>query len=160
MKVYLAADHAGLELKEKMKTFLSEKGYEVTDCGAFEFEKDDDYPDFVAAAAEKVAKDSGSLGIVFGKSGAGEAIAANKIKGIRAAVGFNRENVLLCRVDNDANVLSLGSAFVNEDEAKQLAELFLETPFSQEERHKRRIEKITQLEIDDRKLKVVLEDRI
>ncbi len=150
MKVYLAADHAGLELKEKMKTFLTEKGYEVTDCGAFEFEKDDDYPDFVAAAAEKVAKDEGSLGIVFGKSGAGEAIVANKIKGVRASVGFSRENVLLCRVDNDANILSLGSAFVNEEEAMQLAELFLETPFSQEERHKRRIEKITQLEGDDR----------
>lgn len=146
MKVYLAADHAGLELKEKMKTYLAKKGYEVEDCGAFEFEKDDDYPDFVAAAAEKVAKDGGSLGIVLGKSGAGEAIVANKIKGIRAALGFNRENVLLARTHNDANVLSLGSAFVNEDEAKELSELFLETPFSGEERHKRRIEKIKKLE--------------
>lgn len=146
MKVYLASDHAGLELKEKIKTFLTEKGYEVTDCGAFEFDKDDDYPDFVSAAAEKVSKDEGSLGIVFGKSGAGEAVVANKIKGVRAVVGFRRENVLLARTHNDANVISLGSAFVNDEEAKELVILFLETPFSNEERHKRRIEKIKKLE--------------
>ncbi len=146
MKVYLASDHAGLELKEKIKTYLGEKNYEVEDCGTFEFEKDDDYPDFVSAAAERVVKNEGSLGIVFGKSGAGEAIAANKIKGIRAALGFSRENVLLLRTHNDANVLALGSAFVNEEEAKELVDLFLETPFSGEERHKRRIRKIAELE--------------
>jgi len=146
MKVYLAADHAGFELKEKIKSFLLDK-YDVEDCGAFEFEKDDDYPDFISAAAEKVAKDESSVGIIFGKSGAGEAIAANKIKGIRAAVGFNRENVLLCRIDNNANMLSLGTAFVNDEEAKELVTLFLETPFSGEERHKRRIDKIAKLEV-------------
>jgi len=146
MKVYLAADHAGLELKEKIKTFLTEKGYEFEDCGAFDFDKDDDYPDFVSSAAQRVSKDEGSLGIIFGKSGAGEAICANKIKGIRAALGFNRENVLLSRTHNDANVLSLGSAFSSEDEAKELVALFLETPFSGEERHKRRIEKIARIE--------------
>lgn len=146
MKIYLASDHAGLELKEKIKTYLGEKNYEVEDCGAFEFEKDDDYPDFVSAAAERVAKNEGSMGIVFGKSGAGEAIVANKIKGIRSALGFSRENVLLLRTHNDANVLALGSAFVSEKEAKELVILFLETPFSDEERHKRRIEKIKQIE--------------
>ncbi len=146
MKIYLASDHAGLELKEKIKTYLGEKNYEVEDCGAFEFEKDDDYPDFVSAAAERVAKNEGSMGIVFGKSGAGEAIVANKIKGIRSALGFSRENVLLLRTHNDANVLALGSAFVSEKEAKELVILFLETPFSNEERHKRRIEKIKQIE--------------
>lgn len=146
MKVYLASDHAGLELKEKIKIYLEGEEYKVVDCGAFDFDKDDDYPDFITAAAEKVSNDEGSFGIVLGKSGAGEAIVANKIKGIRAVLGFNRENVLLSRTHNDANVLSLGSAFVNEEEAKELVSLFLETPFSQEERHKRRIEKIKQIE--------------
>lgn len=146
MKVYLAADHAGLELKEKTKTFLTEKGYEVEDCGAYDFDKDDDYPDFVASAAERVGRDEGSMGIVFGKSGSGEAIVANKIKGVRAAVGFGRENVLLARQHNDANVLSLGAAFIDEEKAREFTLLFLETPFSQEERHKRRIEKISKLE--------------
>lgn len=146
MKVYLAADHAGLELKDKIKTYLAEAGYEAVDCGAFEYDKDDDYPDFVAGAAERVVKDNGSTGIVIGKSGAGEAIVANKIKGIRAVLGFNRENVLLSRTHNSANVLALGSAFVSDEEAKELVSLFLETPFSEEERHKRRIEKITRIE--------------
>lgn len=146
MKIYLASDHRGLELKEKLKIFLTEKGYELDDCGAFDYDKDDDYPDFISAAAEKVAKDEGSMGIIIGKSGAGEAICANKIKGIRATVGFSRENVVFTRDDNDANVLSLGTAFVSEEEAKQFVFLFLETPFSQDERHKRRIEKIAQLE--------------
>ncbi len=146
MKVYLASDHAGLELKDKIKIYLEGAEYEVVDCGAFDFDKDDDYPDFITAAAEKVSKDEGSLGIVLGKSGAGEAIVANKIKGIRAVLGFNRENILLARTHNDANVLSLGSAFVNEEEARELVKLFLETPFSGDERHKRRIEKITELE--------------
>ncbi len=146
MKIYLASDHRGLELKEKLKIFLTEKGYELDDCGAFDYDKDDDYPDFISAAAEKVAKDEGSMGIIIGKSGAGEAICANKIKGIRATVGFSRENVVFTRDDNDANVLSLGTAFVSEEEARQLVSLFLETPFSQDERHKRRIEKIAQLE--------------
>ncbi|MEX2007580.1 MAG: ribose-5-phosphate isomerase [Candidatus Levyibacteriota bacterium] len=146
MKVYIAADHAGLELKEKLKTYLSQKNYEVEDCGAFEYDKDDDYPDFISAAAERVAKNSGAFGVVIGKSGAGEAIVANKIKGVRAALGFSRENVLLLRTHNNANVLSLGSAFVSDEEAKKLVELFLETPFSEEERHKRRIRKIEELE--------------
>lgn len=146
MKVYLAADHAGLELKDKLKTYLTEKNYEVEDCGAFEYDKDDDYPDFISGAAERVAKENGSLGIIIGKSGAGEAIVANKIKGIRAGLGFSRENVLLLRTHNGANVLALGSAFVSDEQAKELVSLFLETPFSGEERHKRRIEKIKQLE--------------
>lgn len=146
MKVFLAADHAGLELKDKIKTFLTGKDYEVTDCGAFDFNAEDDYPDFVLTAAENVAKNEDSMGIVIGKSGAGEAIVANKIKGVRAAIGFSRENVLFLRTHNDANVLSLGSAFVNEEEAMQFVSLFLETPFSQDERHKRRIDKIKKLE--------------
>jgi len=146
MKVYLGTDHAGFELKEKIKTYLKESGYEVEDYGAFSFDKNDDYPDFIAKAAIGVSKDPNSKGIVLGKSGAGECIVANKIKGVRAVLGFNKENVELARLHNNANVLSLGSGFVNDDLAKKLVKIFLETPFSNEERHKRRIEKIKKIE--------------
>ncbi|MBI2028045.1 MAG: RpiB/LacA/LacB family sugar-phosphate isomerase [Candidatus Levybacteria bacterium] len=146
MKVYLGTDHAGFELKEQIKAFLKEQGYEVEDCGAFEFDKNDDYPDFISKAAIGVSSNPDSKGIVFGKSGAGECIVANKIKGIRAILGFNKENVELSRLHNDANVLSLGSAFVEENPAKELVKTFLETPFSNEERHVRRIEKIKKIE--------------
>jgi|SRR3989344_3668200 len=146
MKIFLATDHAGFEFKEKIKDFLKSKGYEVEDCGAFELDPDDDYPDFIAPAAEKVAETPGSFGIVLGKSGAGECIVANKIKGVRAVLGVNEHNVRLAREHNDANVLSLGSELIDEQTAKNLVELFLNTPFSNEERHKRRIEKIAALE--------------
>lgn len=146
MKIYLASDHAGFELKEKAKQFLTEKGYEVTDCGAFEFNKDDDYPDFIAKAAQGVSESPESFGIVFGKSGAGETIVANKIKGVRAVLGFSDENVKLSRKDNNANVLSLGSAFVDTNQALSFIDLFINTPFSNEERHTRRIEKIKEIE--------------
>lgn len=146
MKIYLGTDHAGFELKEIIKSFLLEKGFETKDCGAFEFNKNDDYPDFISKAAIKVSQDSSSFGIVFGKSGAGECIVANKIKGIKAVLGFNKENVELSRLHNDANVLSLGSMFVNEELAKELVKIFLETRFTNEERHIRRINKIKELE--------------
>lgn len=145
-KIYLASDHAGFGLKEKVKEYLISSGYEVEDSGAFTFNSEDDYPDFVEKAARKVAEDAGSKGIVFGKSGGGEAIVANKIKGIRAGFGFSRENVELLRAHNNANILALGSAFVGEEEARELVAVFLETPFSNEERHKRRIEKIKTIE--------------
>lgn len=146
MKVYLATDHAGFELKEKIKNNLLENNYEVEDCGAFELNKDDDYPDFILEAAEKISRDPSSFGIVFGKSGAGECIVANKIKGIRAVLGFSKENVELSRLHNDANVLSLGSMFVDEYLAKDLVKTFLETKFSNEKRHVRRINKIKDVE--------------
>lgn len=146
MKIYLGADHAGFDFKENIKNFLTKEGYEVEDCGAFTFDKNDDYPDFVSKAAEKTSKNSSSFGIVFGKSGAGECIVANKIKGIRAILGFSEENVILGRTHNDANILSLGSEFVSNDEACNLVKLFLKTPFSNEERHIRRINKIKELE--------------
>ncbi|KKR25578.1 MAG: ribose-5-phosphate isomerase [Candidatus Levybacteria bacterium RIFCSPHIGHO2_02_FULL_39_36] len=146
MKIYLGADHAGFEFKEKIKEFLMSGGYEVEDCGAKTYEPNDDYPDFCSVAAKKTAENHGSFGIVLGKSGAGEAIVANKIKGIRAALGVNEENVRLAREHNDANVLSLGSIFCDTETAKKLAKLFLETPFSNEERHVRRVNKIRELE--------------
>lgn len=146
MKIYLGTDHAGFELKEAVKKYLLDKGYLIEDCGAYTFDKLDDYPDFIAKAASGVAKDTDVFGVVFGKSGAGECIVANKIDGIRSFLGINKENVRLAREHNDANVLSLGSAFITPQEANELIEIFLHTPFSNEERHKRRIEKIRKLE--------------
>ena len=146
MKIYLAADHAGFDLKESVKDYLTQKGLDVEDCGAFEKNLGDDYPDFISKAALKVSEDLESKGISFGKSGGGEAIVANKIKNIRAVVGFNPENVRLSRTHNDANVLCLGSQFISESLAKEMVDIFLETPFSNEERHIRRINKISAIE--------------
>ena len=146
MKIFAASDHAGFELKQKLISFFQEKGYDVEDCGAFELNPTDDYPDFVAIAAKKVAQTPGSFGIVLGKSGAGECIVANKIKGIRAFLGVSEQNVRLAREHNDANVLSLGSEIVDENTVKRLVGLFLTTPFSNEPRHKRRIDKIKAIE--------------
>ncbi len=146
MKIIMGADHAGFELKEEIKKFLVGEGYKVEDCGANDLNPNDDYPDFCGTVSKKVAQNPGWLGFVFGKSGAGEAIAANKVNGIRASLAVNEENVRLAREHNDANVLSFGSIFYNTQKAKRLAKLFLETPFSNEERHIRRIKKIADLE--------------
>lgn len=146
MKIYLATDHAGFDLKENVKNYLLEQKFEVEDCGAMEKLEDDDYPDFISQAAQKVNDDHGSTGIVFGKSGAGECIVANKIKGIRAVLGFNILNVKLAREHNNANVLCLGAEFVNFEEAKELIDIFLNTGFSDEERHIRRLNKIRLIE--------------
>lgn len=146
MKVYLASDHAGFDLKEEVKAYLLSQNYEVEDLGNFEKKEDDDYPDWISKAGEKVSSDESSKAIVFGKSGEGEAIVANKFKNVRAVVGFNNENVKLTREHNDANILCLGSQFVNSAIAKELVDIFLQTPFSQDERHIRRINKIKQLE--------------
>lgn len=146
MKVFLATDHAGFELKEVIKTYLRDSGGEVEDCGAHTYDKDDDYPDFISIAAREVATHPDSIGIIFGKSGAGEAIVANKIKGVRAVVGFNEESVKLSREHNDANVLSLGAGLVPKEIAIELVKIFLEARFNGEERHKRRLDKITQIE--------------
>jgi ribose 5-phosphate isomerase B len=149
MKIYLGTDHNGFELKEKIKIYLTEKGFEVEDCGAFELDKNDDYPGFISKAAIKTSQDPLSFGIVLGKSGAGECMVANKINNIRAVLGFSKENVELSRLDNNANILSLGSMFVDEGLAKQLIKIFLETKFTNEERHVRRIGEITNIENDN-----------
>lgn len=146
MKIYLATDHAGFSLKEEIKKFLIAHNYDVEDCGAFSFEKGDDYPDLIAKAAEKVSQDQDSKGIVFGKSGTGEEIVANKIRNIRAFTGVGEENVRLAREHNDANVLSLGSEFVDFEKAKRLVKIFLNTPFSKESRHQRRLNEIAKIE--------------
>lgn len=144
MKIYLGSDHAGYELKEKLKPFLNELGHEYTDLGPEVYDASDDYPDFVRAVAEAVARDREAKGVVIGKSGQGEAMCANREQGIRAAVyyGGNTEILKLSREHNDANVLSLAAGFVSADEATSAVKLWLGTPFSEEERHIRRIAKL------------------
>jgi ribose 5-phosphate isomerase B len=143
-RVYLAADHAGYELKEDIKQLLVGKGYDVTDKGAHQFNAGDDYPDFIRLAAMGVVGEAGSVGIVFGGSGQGEAIVANRIPGIRAIVyyGGQKEIITLSRQHNDANILSIGARFVSADDARQAVLVWLETKFSGDERHARRIKKI------------------
>ncbi len=150
MKIYIGTDHAGFELKEELKKFLENLGCEVEDKGAYEFNREDDYPDFilpvVKAVAEDIARDLDSRGIVIGGSGQGEAIVANKVKNIRAAVVYDEYSARMSREHNDANIVSLGTRTLSADKAKKLVKLWLETPFSNEERHKRRIEKIKTIE--------------
>ncbi|HDY68276.1 MAG: ribose-5-phosphate isomerase [Candidatus Scalindua sediminis] len=152
MKIYIGTDHAGFELKEELKKFLKDLGCEVEDKGAYEFNREDDYPDFilpvVKAVAEDIARDLDSRGIVIGGSGQGEAIVANKVKNIRAAVVYDEYSAKMSREHNDANIVSLGTRTLTADKAKKLVKLWLETPFSNEERHKRRIEKIKTIEKD------------
>ncbi|MBI2314753.1 RpiB/LacA/LacB family sugar-phosphate isomerase [Candidatus Daviesbacteria bacterium] len=146
--VYLSADHAGFELKEKIKEFLTNEGYEVKDCGAFEYDKEDDYPDFISQAAQAISEDPNSRAIILGGSGQGEAIVANKFPNVRAAVyyGSAEEMPSLTRQHNNSNILSLGARFLSVEEATKAVKLFLETKFSEDERHIRRIDKIKQIE--------------
>ena len=146
--IYLATDHAGFELKEEIKKFLTDEKYEVEDCGALRFDPEDDYPDFISKAAEAVSKDPESKGIILGGSGQGEAIVANKFPNVRAVVYYGHETQMpeLTRQHNDSNILSLGARFLSEEEAKEAVKLFLQTPFSEELRHIRRINKIKKLE--------------
>ncbi len=151
MKIYIGSDHAGYELKEKLKTYLESLNIEIVDKGAFSLDNEDDYPDFIVPVAKAVVKDKGSLGIVLGGSGEGEQISANKIDGVRAIeyYGGNLEIVKLGREHNNANILSLGARFMSEDEAENAIEIFINTPFSNEERHIRRLEEIKQEEINN-----------
>jgi ribose 5-phosphate isomerase B len=162
MKIYIGADHAGYELKNKLKTYLSELelGYEVIDKGASAYDANDDYPDFVRPLAEAVAKNTGSFGIILGGSGEGEAMCANRVSGARAMVFYaeaipqttidiNGQNskdpyeiIKLARVHNNANIISLSTRFLSEDQIKFAIELFMATKFLDEERHVRRIQKL------------------
>lgn len=145
MKIHLATDHAGFELKNQIMDYLVSLDYEVADHGAFEYNETDDYPDFISKAAQAVSEDpENNVGIVFGGSGQGEDMVADKFEHVRSAVyyGSNLEIVKLAREHNNANVLSLGARFVSENEAKEAVKIFLETSFSGDERHQRRIEKI------------------
>ena len=148
MKVYLATDHAGFELKEKIRQYLQGVGFEVEDFGAHSFNPEDDYPDFISKAAGAVSKDPESKAIILGGSGQGEAIVANKFPGVRAAVYYGSAEQMpsLTRQHNDSNILSLGARFLKEEDAISAVGLFLKTPFTNEERHIKRIEKIKKIE--------------
>ncbi len=143
MNIYIGADHRGYELKEKLKVFLGELGYSVEDKGAFALDAGDDYPDFVTPVAQAVVADAQSFGIVLGGSGTGEAMCANRVSGARAAVYYDgpMEIVRLAREHNNANILSLGARFIAENDAKEAVKTFIETPFSGDERHVRRLSK-------------------
>ena len=159
MKIYLGSDHNGFELKEKIKTWLIDWGYELEDMGAYELNPEDDYPDFIKLVAQAVSENpKESMGIVLGFSGQGEAVVANRYKGVRAAVfyGESREvsevgqkrmdksknMIVLSREDDNANVIALAAGFLSDKQAKEALKLWLETPFTGEERHERRIKKI------------------
>ncbi len=150
MKIYVASDHAGFSLKEEVRSYLEDKQHEVFDCGALTLEEGDDYPNYMALASERVQADAmhdPSFAIIFGGSGQGEAIVANRYRHVRAIVyaGGNLELVKLGREHNDANILSIGARFVTLLEAIQAIELFLTTPFSHAERHADRIIQIEEV---------------
>ena len=146
MRVYLGSDHAGFDLKNHLVEWLDANGHEAVDCGPHVYDAVDDYPPFCLRAAERTAADPASLGIVIGGSGNGEQIAANKVKGVRAALAWSERTASLAREHNDANVLSIGARMHTEDEAVKFAELFLATPYSHEERHQRRIDMLAAYE--------------
>ncbi|MEU3845717.1 ribose-5-phosphate isomerase [Micrococcus terreus] len=146
MRVHIATDHAGLELSAHLQRHLAERGYEMVDHGPQEYDAQDDYPGFCINAARAVAAERAegkdSLGIVLGGSGNGEQIAANKVEGIRAALAWNLDTARLAREHNDANVVAVGGRQHSLEEATELIEAFLAEPFSNDERHVRRIGKI------------------
>lgn len=146
--IYLGSDHAGFQLKEKIKSYLKENNIKFEDSGSYKFDQNDDYPDYIIPTSIKVSENLNSLGIIIGSSGQGEAIAANKIEGIRAAVlySFNKEIIKLSKEHNNANILSLGARFLTEKEALDSIKIWLPAKFSEEVRHKRRIKKITDFE--------------
>ena len=146
--IYLATDHAGFDLKEDIKKYLDEKEISYEDMGALEYNQEDDYPDFIYPAAKKVSDNPGSRGIILGGSGQGEAIVANKVSGIRAIVyyGSQKEILNLSREHNDANILSLGARFIDRSDIPFIIDTWLGSDFPKEERHARRIKKISEIE--------------
>ena len=143
MKIYLASDHAGFELKQFLSKHLSKLGFSVEDCGAYKMNPSDDYPDFIIPAAQKVAGDSNAKGVIMGGSGQGEAIAANRVKGVRAVVYYDGpiDIVKLSRSHNNANILSFGARFITPEKAAEAVDLWLKEPF-EGGRHKIRIDKL------------------
>ena len=146
MRVHLAADHAGYELKGLLAEHLRTSGFDVVDHGAHSYDALDDYPEFCFAAAEAVAAESGSLGIVLGGSGNGEQIAANKVPGVRAALAWSVQIAQLAREHNDANVIGIGGRMHSTAETFEIATAFLTTPFSGDERPSRRIAQLAEYE--------------
>ena len=156
MKIVVASDHAGFGLKEKLLPYLEELGYEVEDKGAFEYNEEDDYPDFIVPAAREVSQHPNQVkGIILGGSGQGEAMTANKFSAVRAAVYYGQGQhivddeegeegsiIKLSREHNNANILSLGARFITTEEMRRVVKEWLETPFVQNEKHERRLAKM------------------
>jgi ribose 5-phosphate isomerase B len=146
MRVHIGSDHAGLELKNALVEHLKSSGHDVVDHGPHVYDALDDYPVFCIPAAEAAAKDPSSLGIVIGGSGNGEQMAANKVKGIRAALVWSVETAKLAREHNDANIIAIGGRMHPVEVCKELIDVFLATPFSNDERHIRRIGQVSNFE--------------
>ena len=146
MRVYLGSDHAGFELKAKLVEHVTGLGHEPIDCGAHTYDDQDDYPPPCIAAAARMVADPGSLAIVIGGSGNGEQIAANKVKGTRAALVWSDDTATLARQHNDANVISLGARNHPDEDMLRFVEIFLSTPFSGVDRHERRIAELAEYE--------------
>jgi ribose 5-phosphate isomerase B len=146
MRLHIAADHAGYELKSHLVAHLTEAGHDVVDHGAHTFDAQDDYPSFCIAAGEAVVAEPGSLGIVIGGSGNGEQIAANKVTGVRAVLAWSLETATLGRQHNDANVIAVGGRMHSTEEATSFVEAFVAEPFSGDARHQRRIDQLADYE--------------
>ncbi|HEY4496985.1 MAG TPA: RpiB/LacA/LacB family sugar-phosphate isomerase [Candidatus Paceibacterota bacterium] len=147
MLIYLGSDHRGFKLKEFIKTYLKDNGYQIHDVGNVKYDPADDYPDFAKAVAENVAADpDGRRGVVFCGSGVGVDIVANKFDRVRSVLANTPDQVMVSRVDDDTNVLSVAADFINPEDAKRMIAIWLQTPFSKEERHKRRLDKIGEIE--------------
>jgi len=142
MRIHIAADHAGFELKQHLIAHLTEAGHDVSDHGALEYDALDDYPSFCISAAEGVVAEPGSLGVVIGGSGNGEQLSANRVPGVRAALAWNTEIAELARQHNDANVVGVGARMHTQEEATAIVDTFVATPFSGDPRHQRRIDQM------------------
>lgn len=147
MLIYIGADHRGFAFKKTLTAFLQNKGEKVIDVGDHKYDENDDYPDFAAKVAKEVSLNpTERRGILICASGVGVDVVANKFKGIRSALVSNPDQAYSSRNDDDANILSLAADFINENQAKKILEVWLGTPFSGDEGHKRRLEKISSLE--------------
>ena len=148
MRIHVACDHAGFELKQVIAARLEQGGHEVVDHGALAYDRNDDYPSFCLAAAMAVMADPGSLGIVIGGSGNGEQIAANKVRGVRAALAWSPRTARLARQHNDANVMGLGAREHTAAEALAIVDAFVTEPFGNDQRHQRRVDQISAFEAE------------
>ncbi|WOQ70598.1 ribose-5-phosphate isomerase [Microbacterium limosum] len=152
MRIHIATDHAGLEFSTRLQQHLSDQGHDVIDHGPLEYDPVDDYPAFCIRAAQAVVRDRAdgveALGVVFGGSGNGEQIAANKVQGVRAALAWSIATAELAREHNDANVIAIGARQHTFEEAASFIDTFIATPFSNEERHARRIAQVAAYEVD------------
>ncbi|MFE1513737.1 ribose-5-phosphate isomerase [Corynebacterium bovis] len=146
MRIYLGADHAGFDLKNTVADHLRTAGHDVVDCGALTYDPDDDYPAFCVEAARRTVADEGSLGIVFGGSGNGEQIAANKVPGARCALAWSVETAKLAREHNNAQLIGIGGRMHTKEEALAIVDAFIEQPWSEAERHQRRIDILAEYE--------------